>query len=92
MEPVNHDFFEITTSVAPNQRWSERLRRELEVPDPRAECQGELVLGKESRPFQVLAFITRAPGGERRVTGCCGASSAPPPATAGAPGSPRSSC
>ena len=40
---------------------------ELEVPDPRAECQGEFVFGKETRPFQVLAFITRAPGGERRI-------------------------
>jgi len=67
MEPVNHDFFEIETTVAPQQRWSDRLHHELEVPDPRAECQGELVLGKESHPFQVLAFITRTPGGERRV-------------------------
>jgi len=67
MEPVNHDYFEIETKVAPDPRWSERLRRELEVPDPRAECQGEFVFGKETRPFQVLAFITRAPGGERRI-------------------------
>jgi phosphatidylglycerol:prolipoprotein diacylglycerol transferase len=67
MEPLNSDFFTVESDSVPHQRWSDRLKRELEIPDPRGECQGEFRLGNERRPFKILAFITRAPGGERRV-------------------------
>jgi len=57
----------VDSTVAPAREWVDRLQREVNTPDARGECRGELVLNGETHSFSASALITKTANGDRRV-------------------------
>jgi phosphatidylglycerol:prolipoprotein diacylglycerol transferase len=66
-EPFSRGFLEVDTKVAPALEWAQRIQRELNAPDARGECRGELVLDEKSYPFAAAGLVTQDSNGERRI-------------------------
>lgn len=67
VEPLTKGFFRVEFPAEPSADWTERIDRELQVPDPRGTMRGTVEIDGESQAFHASALVTQTANGDKKV-------------------------